>query len=74
MLKCLKQMYFALISTMILSFIHSGFRPITREFVQPKAKFVASDGFVDEINKGEEEITFISNKSQVPTTLKYRAT
>ena len=58
---------------MILSIFHSGFRPITRELVKQKAKFVASDGFVDEINKGEEEITFVSNQSQVSATLKYRA-
>ena len=57
--------------------LHSSMRPIMCEIVKPKAKVVASDGFIDEFYKGEE--TMIFTRSDSPdndrlnrTTLKQR--
>lgn len=62
----------------LVNALHSSMRPVMCEIVKPKAKVVASDGFIDEFYKGEE-VTMIFTRSDSPdndrlksATLKHR--
>jgi len=54
--------------------LHCCLRSVKKELVTTKTSFVASDGFVDEVDVGKEEITMIFTKSEeTDSTLKHRS-